>query len=89
VEAAVVGLVGALVGILLTNILRVYFDWRNRSERVRDSGFAALAGPRKADIYRDYVAVQSGLLLIALIVMAVNLVVDVLYAVINPRIRVQ
>ncbi len=38
---------------------------------------------------RDYVVVQSGLLIIALIVMAVNLVVDVLYAVINPRIRVQ
>jgi dipeptide transport system permease protein len=38
---------------------------------------------------RDYVVVQSGLLLIALIVMAVNLIVDVLYAVINPRIRVQ
>lgn len=38
---------------------------------------------------RDYVVVQSGLLLIALLVMAVNLVVDVLYAVINPRIRVQ
>jgi dipeptide transport system permease protein len=37
---------------------------------------------------RDYVVVQSGLLLIALIVMAVNLIVDVLYAVINPRIRV-
>ncbi|MDB5621606.1 MAG: peptide transporter permease, partial [Devosia sp.] len=36
-----------------------------------------------------YVVVQSGLLLIALIVMAVNLLVDVLYAVINPRIRVQ
>lgn len=38
---------------------------------------------------RDYVSVQSGLLLIGLIVMAVNLVVDILYAVINPRIRVQ
>jgi dipeptide transport system permease protein len=36
---------------------------------------------------RDYVTVQSGLLLIALIVMAVNLIVDFLYAVINPRIR--
>jgi dipeptide transport system permease protein len=36
---------------------------------------------------RDYAAVQSGLLLIALIVMAVNLFVDLLYAVINPRIR--
>ena len=38
---------------------------------------------------RDYVSVQSGLLLIALIVMSVNLLVDILYAVINPRIRVQ
>jgi dipeptide transport system permease protein len=38
---------------------------------------------------RDYISVQSGLLLIALIVMAVNLLVDILYAVINPRIRVQ
>jgi dipeptide transport system permease protein len=38
---------------------------------------------------RDYISVQSGLLLIALIVMAVNLFVDILYAVINPRIRVQ
>jgi dipeptide transport system permease protein len=37
---------------------------------------------------RDYVVVQSGLLLIALVVMAVNLIVDLLYAVINPRIRV-
>ena len=38
---------------------------------------------------RDYPVVQSGLLLIALIIMAVNLLVDLLYAVINPRIRVR
>jgi hypothetical protein len=36
VETAIVGIVGALIGILLTNVLRVYFDWRNRRERVRD-----------------------------------------------------
>ena len=36
---------------------------------------------------RDYFTVQGGLLLIALIVMSVNLIVDLLYAVINPRIR--
>jgi dipeptide transport system permease protein len=36
---------------------------------------------------RDYPVVQAGLLLIALIVMAVNLFVDVLYGLINPRIR--
>jgi dipeptide transport system permease protein len=37
--------------------------------------------------HRDYTVVQGGLLLIAIIVMVVNLVVDVLYALINPRIR--
>jgi len=36
---------------------------------------------------RDYPVVQAGLLLIAMIVMAVNLIVDVLYGFINPRIR--
>jgi dipeptide transport system permease protein len=36
---------------------------------------------------RDYSVVQGGLLLIAALVMAVNLIVDVLYGFINPRIR--
>ncbi|MCP6280512.1 ABC transporter permease subunit, partial [Klebsiella pneumoniae] len=36
---------------------------------------------------RDYPVVQGGLLVIALTVMTVNLVVDFLYAFINPRIR--
>jgi dipeptide transport system permease protein len=36
---------------------------------------------------RDYTAVQGGLLLIAVIVMLVNLFVDVLYGLINPKIR--
>ena len=36
---------------------------------------------------RDYPAVQGGLVLIALFVMLVNLVVDLLYSVVNPRIR--
>ncbi len=35
-ETAIVGIVGALIGILLTNVLRVYFDWRDRREKVRD-----------------------------------------------------
>jgi len=38
---------------------------------------------------RDYATVQGGLLIIALVVMVVNLIVDVLYALVNPRIRVQ
>ena len=36
---------------------------------------------------RDYPAVQGGILLTATIIIAVNLLVDVLYGVINPRIR--
>jgi hypothetical protein len=36
VETAIVGIVGALVGILLSNVLRLYLDWRLRRERVAD-----------------------------------------------------
>jgi len=39
--------------------------------------------------HRDYTVVQGGLLMIAIVVMVVNLIVDLLYAFINPRIRVQ
>ena len=38
---------------------------------------------------RDYQVVQGGLLLIALIIMSVNLFVDLLYGLINPKIRQQ
>ena len=38
---------------------------------------------------RDYPVVQAGLLLIAIVIMLVNLFVDVLYGLINPRIRHQ
>ncbi|MBK8908087.1 MAG: ABC transporter permease subunit [Rhodospirillales bacterium] len=36
---------------------------------------------------RDYPVLQGGVLLVASVVMAVNLIVDVLYGMINPRIR--
>jgi dipeptide transport system permease protein len=36
---------------------------------------------------RDYPVVQGGILLVAIIVITVNLLVDLLYGVINPRIR--
>jgi dipeptide transport system permease protein len=36
---------------------------------------------------RDYPVLQGGALLIGLLVMGVNLIVDVLYGLINPRIR--
>ncbi len=38
---------------------------------------------------RDYPAVQGGILLSATVIISVNLIVDVLYGVINPRIRHQ
>ena len=38
---------------------------------------------------RDYPVVQAGLLLIAVVIMAVNLIIDLLYGLINPRIRHQ
>jgi len=38
---------------------------------------------------RDYPSVQGGLLLVATIIIVVNLIVDLLYGVINPRIRRQ
>ncbi len=36
---------------------------------------------------RDYPVIQGGLLIIAGLIMLVNLIVDVLYGLINPRIR--
>jgi dipeptide transport system permease protein len=36
---------------------------------------------------RDYPALQGGVMLISMVVIAVNLVVDLLYGAINPRIR--
>ena len=36
---------------------------------------------------RDYPVIQGGLLIIAPIIMIVNLTVDLLYGLINPRIR--
>ena len=36
---------------------------------------------------RDYPTIQGGILMIAFLVMAVNLIVDLLYGVVNPRIR--
>jgi len=36
---------------------------------------------------RDYPVLQGGVLLVATVVMAVNLIVDLLYGLVNPRIR--
>jgi dipeptide transport system permease protein len=76
----VVTTIGLQVGMLLTGAILTesIFSWPGIGKWMIDSISK-----------RDYFVVQGGLLLIALIVMAVNLLVDVLYAMINPRIRVQ
>ena len=76
----VVTTIGLQVGLLMAGAIltETIFSWPGIGKWMIDSISK-----------RDYVSVQSGLLLIALIVMAVNLLVDILYAVINPRIRVQ
>ena len=74
----VVTTIGLQVGVLLTGAIltETIFSWPGIGKWMID-----------AIGHRDYTVVQGGLLLIAIIVMVVNLVVDVLYAVINPRIR--
>jgi dipeptide transport system permease protein len=38
---------------------------------------------------RDYPVIQGGILLIAALIVLVNMAVDIIYAIINPRIRDQ
>jgi peptide/nickel transport system permease protein len=42
---------------------------------------------RDAIFNRDYPVLQGGILFLAMVFVLVNLIVDVLYAVLNPRIR--
>lgn len=74
----VVTVIGLQVGVLLAGAIltETIFSWPGIGKWLLDSIFR-----------RDYPAVQGGILLIACIVMAVNLTVDILYGVINPRIR--
>lgn len=74
----VVTVIGLMVGTLLAGAIltETIFSWPGIGKWMVDSIFR-----------RDYQVVQGGLLLIATIVMAVNLLVDVLYGMINPKIR--
>ncbi len=74
----VVTTIGLQVGVLLAGAIltETIFSWPGVGKWLVDSIFR-----------RDYPAVQGGLLLIASLVMVVNLVVDLLYGLINPRIR--
>jgi len=74
----VVTVIGLSVGTLLAGAIltETIFSWPGIGKWMVDSIFR-----------RDYPVVQGGLLMIAVIVMIVNLTVDVLYGVINPKIR--
>ena len=74
----VVTVIGLSVGTLLAGAIltETIFSWPAIGKWMVDSIFR-----------RDYPVVQGGLLLVAVMVMIVNLIVDVLYGLINPRIR--
>jgi len=74
----VVTTIGLQVGVLMAGAIltETIFSWPGIGKWMVDSVFR-----------RDYTVVQGGLLLIAAIIMIVNLLVDVLYGLINPRIR--
>ena len=74
----VITTVGLQVGVLLAGAIltETIFSWPGIGKWMVDSIFR-----------RDYPSVQGGLLLIAAIVMLVNLTVDLLYGLVNPRIR--
>ena len=74
----VITTIGLQVGVLLAGAIltETIFSWPGIGKWMVDSVFK-----------RDYAVVQGGLLLIAGIIMTVNLLVDVLYGVVNPRVR--
>ncbi len=74
----VVTVIGLMVGTLLAGAIltETIFSWPGIGKWMVDSIFR-----------RDYPVVQGGLLLIASVVMVVNLIVDMTYGLINPRIR--
>jgi dipeptide transport system permease protein len=74
----VITVIGLQVGVLFAGAIltETIFSWPGIGKWMVDSIFR-----------RDYPSVQGGLLLIAAVVMLVNLVVDVLYGMVNPQIR--
>ena len=74
----VITTIGLQVGVLLGGAIltETIFSWPGIGKWMVDSIFR-----------RDYPSVQGGLLLIAVIVMVVNLAVDLMYGLINPKIR--
>ena len=74
----VITTIGLQVGVLLAGAIltETIFSWPGIGKWMVDSISR-----------RDYQVVQGGLLMVAMLVMTVNLIVDLLYGLINPRIR--
>lgn len=74
----VVTTIGLQVGVMLAGAIltETIFSWPGIGKWMVDSVFR-----------RDYPVIQGGLLIIAGVIMLVNLVVDLLYGLLNPRIR--
>ncbi len=74
----VITTIGLQVGVMLAGaiITETIFSWPGIGKWMVDSVFK-----------RDYPVIQGGLLLIAAIIMIVNLLVDLAYGLVNPRIR--
>ncbi|MGK6313401.1 ABC transporter permease subunit [Neorhizobium sp. DT-125] len=74
----VITTIGLQIGVMLAGAIltETIFSWPGIGKWMVDSVFR-----------RDYPVIQGGLLLIAGIIMLVNLIVDLLYGLINPRIR--
>ena len=74
----VITVIGLQIGVLMAGAIltETIFSWPGVGKWMLDS------------IYRrDYPSVQGGILLISCLVIIVNLTVDILYGVVNPRIR--
>jgi peptide/nickel transport system permease protein len=71
-------IIGLQVGLLLSGavLTETVFAWPGIGSWLRDAIFN-----------RDYPVIQGGILFVALIFVLVNLIVDISYAIINPRIR--
>jgi peptide/nickel transport system permease protein len=71
-------IIGLQTGLLLSGAIltETVFAWPGMGSWLRDAIFN-----------RDYAVLQGGILFLALVFVIVNLVVDISYAIINPRIR--
>ena len=74
----VITTIGLQVGVMLAGAIltETIFSWPGIGKWMVDSVFR-----------RDYPVIQGGLLIIAGLIMLVNLIVDLLYGLVNPRIR--